>query len=280
MSRSIIALCAGLAAGLLLTAGCTVQQTGQPSAGTPLAESSASPSSSAGPSSTALEPGTEVSAAVVEQSVLRPMQTESDSFWDEIFGLAGYSGSVNASMKFLDAGEGYPCGDVTINGDDPDGPAYCAAEDEIVVTNTFMSDLGASEVLRGDGSFADPADDVGVYFLLAHQWGHNVIIELAEEEKLDLTAVPPVEIETLSDCLAGLMIAGVPRVFSDKDPDAVLGYAQRLTETYGGTAGSAAQRQAAVQTGMAVSYDDRQAFVAGVDQCVQLYAPAINGQRP
>ena len=279
MSRRTTMLCAGWAAGLLLAAGCSVQQTGQPAAGTPLAESSASPASSAGPSTTALEPGTEVSAAVVEQSVLRPMQTESDSFWDEIFGLAGYSGSVNASMKFLDAGESYTCGDVPISAADPPGPAYCAAEDEIVVTNQFMADLGASEVLRADGSFADPADDVGVYFLLAHEWGHNVIIELAEEEKLDLTAVPPVEIETLSDCLAGLMIAGVPRVFADKDPDAVLAYAQRLPETFGGTAGSTTERQAAVQTGMAVSYDDRQAFVNGVDQCVQLYAPVINGQR-
>lgn len=272
-------MCAGVGAGLLLVSGCSVQQSGQPSAGTALAETSQSPTSSPPPSSAAGAPATQVSAAVVEQSVLRPMQTESDSFWDEIFGLAGYSGSVNASMKFLDDGERYSCGDVTVNGDDPDGPAYCAAEDEIVVTNRFMSDLGASRVLRADGSFADPANDVGVYFLLAHQWGHNVIIELAEEEKLDLAQVPAVEIETLSDCLAGLMIAGVPRVFADKDPDAVLSYALQLTETLGGTTGTAAERQAAVQTGMAVSYDDRRAFVAGTDQCVQLYAPTIDGQR-
>ena len=124
-------------------------------------------------------------------------------------------------------------------------------------------------------------NDVGVYFLLAHQWGHNVIIELAEEEKLDL-AQPSRRSRSRRCPIAwrDLMIAGVPRVFADKDPDAVLGYAPAADRDVGWDNRHRGERQAAVQTGMAVSYDDRRAFVAGTDQCVQLYAPTIDGQRP
>ena len=271
----------GLSAVLLFSAAaCSTGEAGQPAAGAPLSVNPTTATSGSGSATTsATPPGKAVGAAVVEEQVLRPMQSESDSFWDEIFGLAGYSGSVDAPMKFLDAGEGFECGDISLTADDAHGPAYCAVEDTIVVAEQFMADLGASEVLRGDGSFVDPADDVGVYFLLAHEWGHNVIVELAEEEKLDLAAVPAAEIENLSDCLAGLMIAGVPRVFADKDPDAVLAYAEELGEPFGGLVGTPQQRRAAVSAGMAVPYEERQQFVDGVDTCITDYAPTVGAQR-
>lgn len=280
MVRTARRIVLGLTAGLLLTTACSPGEAGQAAAGAPLSSPPMSSAAGSGAAtSTSAQPGKPVTAAVVEEQVLKPMQSESDSFWDEIFALAGYSGSVDAPMKFLDAGESFECGDLTLTADDTHGPAYCAVEDTIVVSETFMADLGKSEVLRGDGTFVDPADDVGVYFLLAHEWGHNVILELAEEEQLDLAAVPSVEIENLSDCLAGLMIAGVPRVFEDKDTDNVLAYAEALGEPFGGTVGTPQERRAAVSTGMAVPYEDRQQFVVGVTTCVTDDAPTISAQR-
>jgi hypothetical protein len=138
-----------------------------------------------------------------------------------------------------------------------------------------MSRLGQSEVLLADGSFADPADDVGVYFLLAHAWGHNIIGELAQEKGADLLLVPSNQVELAADCFAGLMIAGVPRVFAVKEPEQVLGYVQSTGEQFGGIAGSPQARQAALEVGLAKDYDDRQQFVAGIDECLAGQAPQL-----
>lgn len=264
MMRTTRQMAFAVMAGLLLTGACSAGVAGQPAAGTAIS----SP-----------PPGDEVGALVVEELVVRPMQTEIDAFWDEIFGLAGLSGKVVAPMTFLAPGETFPCGSVTLTADDPNGPAYCAAEDAMVTSNRFMADLGDSRVLNDDATFVDSAYDVGVFFLLAHEWGHNVILELAEEEGLDLTDVEPVQIENLSDCLAGITIAGVPRVFEDKDPDSMLAYAEALGEPFAGPRGSAQERRDAVAAGLGTPFEDRQQFVDDLDDCVRIYAPSIDRQR-
>lgn len=260
-------------AALVGLSGCSQAATGTPAAGTPIS-SSAGPTTRPDPTPVSAV-GVAVDAAVVETGVLRPMQMESDDFWEEILGLAGSSATVSAPMTFLAESETFDCGGVTLSGTDRYGPTYCAAEDAIVVSATFMADLGAAEVLQADGSFVDPADDVAVYFLLAHEWGHNVIAELVAEKQADLTLVPGQQVELAADCLAGLMIAGVPRVFAVKDPQAVLGYVPLVGERFAGIAGSPTARQAALEVGLAPDYEDRAQFVTGLDQCLTSQAPQL-----
>ncbi len=255
-------------------AGCSQSTTGTPAAGAPATSSSAGPTSSSDPTTSAAV-GVAVDAGVVETSVLRPMQVESDDFWEEILALAGSSAGVSAPMSFLAESETLDCGGVALSGTDHFGPTYCAAQDEIVVSATFMADLGASQVLQADGTFVDPADDVGVYFLLAHEWGHNIIGELVAEKQADLTLVTSQQVELAADCLAGLMIAGVPRVFAVKDTEAVLGYVPVVGERFAGISGSPAARQAAIEVGLAPDYEDRAQFVTGLDQCLSSQAPQL-----
>ena len=270
-----------LLAGALFLAGCSTSTGGQPAAGAATSESSATPSSSeAGAAdgtaaSAGAEPGVAVDAAVVETSVMRPMQVESDDFWEEILGLTGSKAKVSAAMVFLPGRETVDCGGVTLSGPDQFGPTYCASSDRIVVSETFMTNLGASAVLRTDGSFADPAAEVGVYFLLAHQWGHNVIDELVAAAGADVTFVLGNHTELAADCFAGLAIAGVPRVFTDKDPASVLSQVVLVGERFSGIAGSPAPRVKAVAFGMAKDYDDRPGLAAGVNECLTEHAPTL-----
>lgn len=273
-----------LLVGLLALAGCSSSTGGQPAAGAATSEATttpSSPSTSSGPAketsaqSSAAEPGVLVDASVVQENVLKPMQIESDDFWEEILGLAGSKATVSAAMVFLPGSETVECGGVVISGTDQYGPTYCPSADRIAVSETFMTNLGASEVLRADGTFADPAADVGVYFLLAHQWGHNIIGELATEQGADLSMVPGQQIELAADCFAGLMIAGVPRVFTDKDPASILSQVPLVGERFATIQASPQARQAAVLVGLDRAYEDRQAFAAGIDECVTGQAPQL-----
>lgn len=274
MRRSLVVL-AVLAS--VCIAGCSQQQGGTPAAGAPVEATAVSPSVSEPSNADTASPtaGAVIEADVVEQQVLRPMQVESDDFWEEILELAGSSATVSAPMKFLNGDETFDCGGVVLSAKDNYGPAHCAIEDTIVVSEAFMARLGESEVLREDGTFVDPADDIAVYFLLAHEWGHNIIGELVAEKQADITLVPSSQIESVADCFAGLMIAGVPRVFSDKDPAHVLGYVQSTGERFAGLHTSPKVRQDALAIGMSKDYDDRQQFVAGVDECLRTQSPPL-----
>lgn len=269
-----------LFAGLVVLAGCGGGATGQPAvAGS---GSTGGPLSSPPSGSTAEEAGPKdggggvvVDASVVEESVLRPMQVETDDFWEEILEIAAIPVQANAPMTFLAGAQTVDCGGVVLKATDRNGPTFCASADGIVVSETFLTSIGESAALRADGTFADQAAEVGVYFLLAHQWGHNIIEEMIAAARADVTFVPSNQIEVAADCLAGLAIAGVPRVFADKDPASVLGLVSTYGERFGGIAASPVQRQQAVAAGMAKSYDDRAALAAGVNECLTDQAPAL-----
>lgn len=219
--------------------------------------------------------GTVVDAQTIEQQVLRPMQVESDDFWEEILGLAGSPATVSAPMKFLTGGDTFDCGGVVLRADDGYGPTYCEPEDTIVVSEAYMTGLAESGAVRADGSFADPAVEVGTYFLLAHQWGHDIIAELVAAKGADLTFVPSAQIEVAADCFAGLMIAGVPRVFTDKDPAAILGQVPLVGERFAVLQASPSERQEAVAQGLTIDYEQRQQFVTGIDDCLTKHAPQL-----
>lgn len=276
-----------LAVGLVLLAGCGAGTGGQAAVG------SAVPT--AGPSSGPADPpsgsesaagdagpkdgggGTVVDASVVEDGAMRPMQVETDDFWKEILGIAAVPVTVNAPMKFLSGSETFECGGVRLSATDQYGPTFCAPEDTIVVSETFMTSIGESEALRADGTFADQTAEVGLYFLLAHQWGHNILEEMIADRKADVTLVPSIQIEATADCFAGLAIAGVPRVFADKDPAAVLSLVPIYGERFSGIAPSPVMRQEAIALGLSKSYDDRAALAAGITECLTVQAPALAG---
>jgi hypothetical protein len=276
-----------LVAGLVLLAGCGGGTTGQPAI--------ASSAPAVGPSSGPADPGSGtdsgsgagdagpkdgggggvVEASVVEQSALRPMQVETDDFWEEILAISQVPVTVSAPMAFLAGAETFDCGGVELSATDRYGPTYCAPEDTIVVSETFMTSIGESAALRPDGTFADQSAEVGLYFLLAHQWGHNILDEMIADRKADVTLVPSNQIEATADCFAGLAIAGVPRVFADRDPAAVLSLVPVYGERFSGIAPSPVMRQEAVALGLAKSYDDRAALAAGVNECLTKRAPAL-----
>jgi predicted metalloprotease len=278
---------------LLTTAGCSRSQAGTPSAGSgdvltattvggTSAGTTASASQSVKPSPTSNGSGAgsgtaaELTAATVQDLVLRPLQSETDDFWEEVFRRAGLSDSVSAAMEFVAAGDGIECEGKPFPVDDKNvGPAYCPENDHILVSDAFVAALGSSRMLRADGSFVDPAEEVGLYFLIAHEWGHNVIAELAQDRNLTLAGVPEMELENLADCFAGMAIAGVPHVFSEKDPDSILGSAESLDEPYGGRHGTAEQRREAIATGLDNPYEDRQGFADTLDRCLKTYAPSL-----
>ncbi|WP_395727846.1 hypothetical protein [Nakamurella sp.] len=272
-----------LVAGVVLLAGCGGGTAGQPAVATSVA--------AAGPSSSPADPpsgsgsgdagpkdgggGVMVDASVVERSALRPMQVETDDFWEEILGIAQVPVTVSAPLEFLVGAETFDCGGVELSATDQYGPTYCAPEDTIVVSETFMTSMGESAALRTDGTFADQSAEVGLYFLLAHQWGHNILEEMIADRKADVTLVPSNQIEATADCFAGLAIAGVPRVFADKDPAAVLSLVPIYGERFSGIAPSPVTRQKAIALGLAKSYDDRAALAAGVGECLTEQAPAL-----
>ncbi len=273
---------------LLTTAGCSRSQAGTPSVGSGDVPTTTAGDISAGPTSSVPQStessstsegsgtGAVLSTETVQDLVFRPLQKETDDFWEEVFGRAGLSDSVSAAMEFVAAGDGVKCDGQPFPADDDNvGPAYCPEKDHILVGDAFVAALGSSRMLRADGSFVAPADEVGLYFLLAHEWGHNIIAELAQDRDLTVTGVPEVELENLADCFAGMAIAGVPHVFSEKDPDKVLGPAESMDEPYGGRHGTAEQRRKAIATGLDNPYEDRQGFADTLDRCVEAYAPSL-----
>lgn len=278
--RRITILGTVVVAVAVAVAGCSGSTAGRPEAGAPSSSSLASGGPTTTPavsSGAASGSGTVVDATTVEQNVLRPMQSESDAFWEEILGLAGSQATVSAAMTFLAGDETFDCGGVQLSGRDQYGPTYCAPEDRIVVSQAYLSALAESGAVRADGSFADPAVEVGTYFLLAHQWGHDIVGELVEAKGgVDLTFVPSTEIELVADCFAGLMIAGVPRVFTDKEPADILGQVPTVGERFAGIQASPPAREKAVAQGLGIDYDQRQQFVAGIDQCLSTQAPQLS----
>ncbi|WP_420119819.1 hypothetical protein [Nakamurella sp.] len=277
MRRTVfIATIAGLLT-LGAVAGCGGGTAGQPAvaASLPSADPSSGPPSSADAPPADGDAGVVVDASVVEQSALRPMQVETDDFWEEIAGLAQIPVKVNAPMRFLRGAETFECGGVELSAADRYGPTFCAPEDTIVVSETFMDAIGASMAMRADGTFADPAAEVGLYFLLAHQWGHNILEEMIAAKGADVTLIPSNQLEVTADCFAGLAIAGVPRVFTEKGPAAVLSLVSTYGERFTGIAGSPATREKAIAAGLAPSYDDRAGLAAGVTGCLTGQAPAL-----
>ena len=277
MRRSAaIAVIAGL---LLAVAGCGPGTSGQAAVATSVSPAE-SPTAAEGSSGSADGPkdgdgGVVVDASVVEQSALRPMQVETDDFWEEILGLAQIPVQVSAPMKFLYGSETFDCGGVELSAADQYGPTFCAPEDTIVVSETFMDSIGSSMAMRADGTFADQAAEVGLYFLLSHQWGHNILEEMIAAKGADVTLIPSTQLEVTADCFAGLAIAGVPRVFVEKDPGAVLSLVSTYGERTTGIAASPVTREKAIAAGLARSYDDRAGLAAGVTDCLTGQAPAL-----
>lgn len=266
---------------LVLVAGCASSTSGQAAVATTVPATGSSSGAVPGTTGTAGsgpkdgDAGVAVDASVVEQSALRPMQVETDDFWEEIADLAQVPIKVNAPMKFLTGSETFDCGGVRLSATDRYGPTFCAPEDRILVSETFLTSIGESGALRADGTFADQATEVGLYFLLAHQWGHNILEEMITATGADVTLIPSNQMEVTADCFAGLAIAGVPRVFADKDPASVLSLVVLYGERFAGITPSVPQRERAVSAGMAKSYDDRAALAAGIGECLTGQAPAL-----
>lgn len=154
------------------------------------------------------------------------------------------------------------------------GPLYCLDGVDTVVFPLKMTRLltAGQEVKLGDGTMQlSASQEVGVFFLLAHELAHNVQMELMGDAAMK--AADEVAIENAADCKAGVAIAGVARTFSNKDVNTLLRMAEEIGVPPGGRHGTPQQRRDAVAYGMLNRPYNSPAVTRGLADCFQRYLP-------
>lgn len=210
------------------------------------------------------------------KAIMNIMLTQIQDFWNntyrEVFNVSTQSDLL---VALATPDQSFACGTDVLKG--TYSPSYCFLNDTLAAPIQVMKDAADKGLIREDGSTIDPAGAIGVFFLLAHEWGHNVSMELAAEfgGLETLQKVPEVEQENFADCAGGMAIAGVEMKFNDKDAGAVLKFAEQAGDPVGGTHGTPEQRRAAVSLGMNHAFGDWKAFAAGLAECVSTQAPTL-----
>lgn len=210
------------------------------------------------------------------KAIMNIMLTQIQDFWNntykEVFKVSTRSDLL---VALATPDQSFACGTDVLKG--TYSPSYCLLNDTLAAPIQVMKDAADKGLIRADGSTIDPAGAIGVFFLLAHEWGHNVSMELAAEfgGLQTLQKVPDVEQENFADCAGGMAIAGVEMKFNDKDAAAVLKFAEQAGDPAGGTHGTPEQRRAAVSMGMNHAYGDWKGFAAGLGECLVSQAPTL-----
>lgn len=225
---------------------------------------------------TAKPSGTEEISDDDAKAVMNLMLTQIQDFWNNTYQEVFQNPTRSELLVALATeDQAFACGTEVLTG--TYSPSYCFLNDTLAAPIQVMKDAADKGLLRADGSTIDPAGAIGVFFLLAHEWGHNVSLELVDQfgGLQTLQKVPAVEQENFADCAGGLAIAGVTMEFNQADATAVLKFAEQAGEPLGGTHGTPEQRRAAVAMGMKYAGGDAKAFAAGLGACVSSQAPTF-----
>lgn len=262
-----------LSTALALVGGCSrsIAGSGLPAVGTTGAEA-ASPAAGSTSGSSEL-----VAAVVVEVSVFTPMSRELQQFWSGVYTTLRYAHPSTAVMKYLHANQTSVCDGRTYTAQDDTGPFYCMDGSDIIsVPTAFTVALVTGGAVKTDGDQVrsiTPVGEIGIFFLFAHEWGHNVQAELFPKHAV---AAPPLELENSADCLAGVAMAGVDREFSTLDVSAVLAFAADIGDSEPGSVhGTPEQRREALAFGMKAPHGDPQGQLDTMMSCFQTYAPTL-----
>lgn len=218
---------------------------------------------------------------IVELTIYQPMVDEIQLFWNEQYAIHGVPVTSDvAETQFLTGTEVAVCGSSIDTANSSAGPAYCQLTDVISMPTSMTTRLvnGEQITLQSGNVQVSPAGEVGVYFLLAHEWGHNVQNEIIGLEVLQ--QLPLVSIENNADCLAGVAIAGVPRVFEIKDAETILQLAIDIGQPPGGSHGTPQERFDAVILGMDRAYDNKDLINQGIIDCFMAYFPQLTQAAP
>jgi predicted metalloprotease len=139
-----------------------------------------------------------------------------------------------AYYRFPATGEWFPspCGD----GPDDEAAFYCPADDTVVVSQALATRVWEG-TLDLTGQYGDAAaGDMGVVYVLAHEYAHNVQFELGFYELQDpADGVKAFELQ--ADCMAGLWGNAVYRAgrYDDRDVEEAISTAQAAGDfDYGG----------------------------------------------
>lgn len=225
---------------------------------------------------TAEPSGTKEISDADAKAVINLMLTQIQDFWNSTYRDVFNEPTRSELLVALATDDqAFACGTEVLTG--TYSPSYCFLNDTLAAPIQVMKDAADKGLLLTDGSTIDPAGAIGVFFLLAHEWGHNVSLELITQfgGLPTLQKVPAVEQENFADCAAGLAIAGVEMKFNQADATAVLTFAGQAGEPAGGTHGTPEQRRAALAMGMNHAVGDPKASAAGLGECVSTQAPTL-----
>jgi predicted metalloprotease len=177
-----------------------------------------------------------------------------DQYWKNIWASAGWSPPA-VNYYWPDPGEAtyhacsngdYAAGTTYVNDYDA---AYCSVNDYIVVSEAVATKLWLGEV-NVSGVPSQPAGDFSVAYGVAHEYGHNIQIELGWGPYR--ASIPSRSWELHADCLAGNWMSST--YYSGKleagDIEEALGTARQLGDAWGSSDhGSPDERATAVWWG-------------------------------
>jgi predicted metalloprotease len=270
-----------LSTALALVGGCSrsIVGSGLPAVGTTGAEAGGTTGAEASSPAAGSTSGRSelVAAVVVEVSVFTPTSRELQQFWSGVYTTLRYPHPSTAVMKYLHANQTSVCDGRTYTAQDDTGPFYCMDGSDIIsVPTAFTVALVTGGAVKTDGDQVrsiTPVGKTGIFFLFAHEWGHNVQAELFPKHA---GAAPPLELENSADCLAGVAMAGVDREFSTPDVSAVLAFAADIGDSEAGSVhGTPEQRREALAFGMKAPHGDPQGQLDTMMSCFQTYAPTL-----
>lgn len=209
--------------------------------------------------------------------VYRPMLDEIQTYWNNVYSaMSSGQISTNVTGDFLMTGDSANCSGEQLDWDNGLGPIYCVTTDNIVVAVSMTKKLvekGDAVVLDSGEFKLTPAGEVGVFAMIAHEFGHNIQNEFfGPTLHARLGATKPVALENSADCLAGVAIAGVDRVFSEKDALTIVNLFAEIGQPIPVNHGTPQQRVDALVAGMNFPYG-MQGGQNGLVYCLQTYLP-------
>lgn len=202
-----------------------------------------------------------------------PMLEEVTNYWNGVYEVAfGVGATTYARGDFLGVGESTDCGGITVNWDSSNGPEYCLNSDNIIIPVSLtkhMFELGEATAIGGNRVDLSSSGEAGVYAIIAHEYGHNIEGEvLGKDLYARIFEENMVLLENSADCISGVTLAGVNRVFSEDEVKKIVSLFYEIGESEGLSHGTPIQRANAILDGMRFSSGSQ-----GLEHCLVTYIP-------